>query len=67
LLSTGTLAWEPFASGGSDRIGFTVGKATFAAKDPANSWRSSYVTIWRRQDDGAWKVWFDTGRPVHEK
>jgi len=67
LLASGTLAWEPFASGRAGELGFTVGKATFTGTKPGDSWRSSYVTIWRHQPDGSWKVWFDTGRPVHEK
>jgi len=28
--------------------------------------RCTYVTIWRRQPDGAWKVLFDTGRTVQD-
>ena len=68
LLAKGKLVWEPIASGrASATLGFTVGKATFTGSEPGDTWRSSYVTIWRKQPDGAWKVWFDTGRPVHEK
>lgn len=68
LLGKGRLVWEPFASGrASDTLGFTVGKATYTGSDPSDTWRSSYVTVWRKQPDGSWKVLFDTGRPVHEK
>lgn len=63
LFARGMLAWEPVASGRAGTLGFTVGKATYTG---AESWRSSYITIWRQQPDGTWKVWFDTGRPVHE-
>jgi hypothetical protein len=63
LLGKGTLAWEPVASGRAGTLGFTVGKATYTGAD---TWRSSYITIWRQQPDGGWKVLFDTGRPVHE-
>ncbi len=66
LLASGTLAWTPIASGKRDKVGFTVGKATFTGDRPGDSWRSTYVTIWKQQDDGTWKVWFDTGRPVNE-
>ncbi|HET9620544.1 MAG TPA: hypothetical protein VFP84_04185 [Kofleriaceae bacterium] len=62
LLSTGTLAWAPIASGRAGALGYTVGKATFTGKDGAVVFRTSYVTIWRQQEDGSWKVLFDTGR-----
>lgn len=65
-LTAGTLSWAPLASGVDGDLGFTVGTATYQAKQPADSWRSSYVTIWARQPDGAWKVRFDTGRVVNE-
>ena len=62
-LATGTLAWEPIASRRAGTLGFTVGKATYTGPE---SWRSSYVTVWRQQSDGGWKVLFDTGRVVQE-
>jgi ketosteroid isomerase-like protein len=63
-LETGALRWQPVASRMlGDGIGFTVGTATWTAKaDAAPSWRGSYVTIWRKQADGTWKVAYDTGR-----
>lgn len=66
LLASGTLAWAPIASGKRDKVGFTVGKATFTGAKPDDNWKSTYVTIWKQQADGAWKVWFDTGRVVNE-
>lgn len=66
VLASGKLAWAPIASGKRGKVGFTVGKATFTAAKPADNWKSSYVTIWRQQADGTWKVWFDTGRVVNE-
>jgi ketosteroid isomerase-like protein len=63
LLSKGRLAWEPVASGRQGPLGFTVGKATYTGED---TWQSSYVTIWRQQPDGSWKVLFDTGRAVQK-
>lgn len=65
-LTSGTLAWTPIASRRRGDLGFTVGKATFTAARPEDSWRSSYVTLWRRQPDGSWKVLLDTGRVVNE-
>ncbi len=66
LLSSGTLAWAPIASGKLGALGYTVGKATFTGTKPEDHWRSSYVTIWKQQEDGTWKVLFDTGRAVNE-
>ncbi len=62
----GTLAWAPLASGVDEdiKLGYTVGTATFTGKTTADSWRSSYVTIWEKQHDATWKVRFDTGRPI---
>lgn len=66
LLASGRLAWAPIASGRAGELGYTVGKATFTGRDTTDNWRSTYVTIWRKQPDGAWKVWFDVGRVVNE-
>jgi hypothetical protein len=63
LLAKGKLVWEPVASSRQGPLGFTVGKATYTG---AESWQSSYVTIWRQQPDGSWKVLFDTGRAVQK-
>jgi ketosteroid isomerase-like protein len=65
VFANGMLAWEPIASGRSGAIGFTVGKATFTGKTPADGWQGTYVTIWQQQPDGAWKVAFDTGRVIN--
>lgn len=67
VLADGKLVWAPMASGVLGDVGFTVGKAHFEPKSgkPADAWKSTYVTIWRRDSTG-WKVRFDTGRPVNE-
>jgi hypothetical protein len=60
------IEWEPVASGlaASGDLGFTVGRARYLDPDTrVLGATGSYVTIWRRQPDGAWKVLFDTGRP----
>lgn len=67
LLASGTLAWAPIASARRGQVGFTVGKATFTGASPDESWRSTYVTIWKQQPAGGWKVWFDTGRPINRE
>ena len=66
LLASGKLAWDPIASGRRGDVGYTVGKATFTGTKPDDTWRSTYVTIWRKQADGTWKVWFDVGRMVND-
>jgi ketosteroid isomerase-like protein len=63
LLAKGRLAWDPVTSHRDGALGFTVGKATYTGEE---SWQSTYVTIWRQQPDGVWKVLFDTGRPVQK-
>jgi len=65
VFAEGMLAWAPIASGRAGAIGFTVGKATFTPSAGTAGWKSTYVTIWKQQPDGAWKVGFDTGRVVN--
>jgi hypothetical protein len=61
------IEWAPIASGVSlaGDLGYTVGRSRFTAADPGGgrveTHRGSYVTIWRRQEIGTWKVLFDTG------
>lgn len=63
------LEWQPTASGMSPRgdLGFTVGRYRLTRlRDggEADTLQSgTYVSIWRRQKDGAWRVVFDTGVP----
>jgi len=67
VLASGKLEWAPIASAATGDLGFTVGKATFTGTAPDDRWRSTYVTIWRRQPgSGDWKVGFDVGRIVNE-
>jgi ketosteroid isomerase-like protein len=65
-LAGGRLSWAPIASGQAGALGYTIGKATYTGATSAAGWRTSYVTIWRRQPDGTWKVLFDTGRLVQD-
>lgn len=64
LLAKGKLTWAPITSGQLGALGYSVGKAAFTTPDGAVAFRTSYVTIWRAQDDGSWKVLFDTGRRI---
>ncbi len=63
VLAGGSLAWEPVASGLADdgELGFTVGTSVYTPADGSARIPGTYVTIWRRQPDGTWKVLFDNG------
>jgi ketosteroid isomerase-like protein len=64
--TTWHLTWEPtmaFASAAGD-LGYTLGtwKSTRLAANRAERVSTGkYVTIWRKQADGSWKVAFDGG------
>jgi hypothetical protein len=58
-----TLAWEParaeIARGG--KLGYTWGRYHSMFNGKARE--GTYMTVWQKQPDGAWKVLFDTGDP----
>ena len=62
------LTWEPTKAEfvGNGPVGYTVGRyeAKFTGDDgkPQTS-HGSYMTTWRRQTDGSWKVVADIGSP----
>jgi ketosteroid isomerase-like protein len=67
------LLWEPIHAQvgvGSD-LGYTVGSSRREARDSANTLlgTGTYLSIWRRQADGTWKVERDIGTytPVEEE
>jgi ketosteroid isomerase-like protein len=70
LLSNPNLVirWKPLmasVSAGGD-LGYTVGTYEITGKDEQEKHvvaTGKYVTIWRKQDDGSWKVAFDSGVP----
>ena len=61
-----TLSWTP-ARGevvGAGDLGYTTGRSLFRGKGPDGQLverRGEYLTVWRKQKDGSWKVIFDTG------
>ena len=62
-----TLTWHPTSAevSASGDLGYTVGRWERAhrIKDSTVTTRGSYVTIWRKQPDGSWKVALDVGNP----
>jgi hypothetical protein len=63
----GRLQWDPLYSGLSPdgQLGWTAGTSTWTAPgEPEPAMRGAYVTVWRKQDDGSWKIWFDAGNPI---
>jgi len=65
--TTRTLTWRPTSAevSASGDLGYTVGRWERMAreKDGTLVTRGSYVTIWRKQADGSWKVVLDVGNP----
>lgn len=61
-----TLAWTPTRGDviGAGDVGYTTGTALLKGRRPDGTpveRRSEYLTVWKKQTDGSWKVIFDTG------
>lgn len=65
--TTHLLTWHPTSAevSRSGDLGYTIGRWEFGARSGggAPALRGSYVTIWRKQGDGRWKVVLDVGNP----
>ena len=64
-----TLTWEPLRAdiAASGDLGWTTGSYVSevrAADGEVSRGQGRYVTIWRKQPDGSWKVVMDLGNPV---
>lgn len=64
--SSFTLRWNPTRSdvGAAGDLGYTVGRYEARRRDvkgAATVRTGTYVTIWKKQVDGSWKVVLDTG------
>jgi ketosteroid isomerase-like protein len=64
--STTRLLWTPTGAGAfaDGRHGFTTGTSLMlrtAAGKTDTVYRGAYITMWRREADGRWKVILDTG------
>lgn len=61
------LVWEPTDAGAfaDGKHGFTMGRAKVVSRGeeakPSGPWAVKYVTMWRKGEDGKWKVILDTG------
>jgi ketosteroid isomerase-like protein len=67
-----TIHWEPrIAEVSKSRdLGYTSGPYEFTSKDTQGNVvtrRGSFVTIWRKQPDGVWKVELDIGAPAPQE
>ena len=61
-----TLSWTPTKAEvvGAGDLGYSTGRSLIRAKNAAGAIaerRGEYLTVWRKQPDGAWRVVFDTG------
>jgi len=61
-----TLTWKPTKAEvvGAGDVGYTTGTSVFRGRGPDGKpaeRRGQYITVWRKQADGSWKVVFDTG------
>ncbi len=63
--TTRTLTWHPVSAEASEDgdLGYTVGRwdRSVRMRDSTVVTHGSYVTIWRKQGDGTWKVVLDVG------
>jgi ketosteroid isomerase-like protein len=58
-----TLEWYPAHSitAGSDDLGYSTGPWTFRSADGKTERHGTFLSMWRRQLDGSWKVALDCG------
>lgn len=61
-----TIEWAPVKADAAESgdLGYTIGKAAFRTKDKegkAVSEPGKYLTVWKKQSDGSWKVVADLG------
>jgi ketosteroid isomerase-like protein len=63
--TTHLLSWRPTSAevSRSGDLGYTIGRWEWGARlgSGAPARRGTYVTIWRKQGDGTWKVVLDVG------
>jgi ketosteroid isomerase-like protein len=66
--TTFSLTWDPIYAdvAASGDLGYTVGRYTMSigSGDAAITEEGAYLTVWRRQENGRWKVEADIGNPA---
>jgi ketosteroid isomerase-like protein len=55
------LRWIPVKADVSGDIGYTFGKWEMKIPGKDTTWYGSYVTVWKKQEDGSWKYVLDGG------
>jgi len=63
------LSWDPLRAevSGDGTLGYTIGEYRSESVGPDGEsviGRGLYVSVWRRQGDGSWRVVMDLGNPV---
>lgn len=59
-----SITWEPVKADASGNLGYTVGQYEVRGKTPEGKAfveRGKYITIWKKQPNGEWKVVIDGG------
>jgi ketosteroid isomerase-like protein len=59
-----SLTWTPIGADVSGDLGYTYGSFEFRSRDASGKTtinRGKYTSIWKRQNDGSWKVVLDMG------
>jgi ketosteroid isomerase-like protein len=63
-----SLAWEPYEGevGSEGDLGYTRGRFVFRGKDGGKpvTERGEYLSVWRKQQDGTWRVVVDSSLPA---
>ena len=57
----GTLCWIPVKADVSGDLGYTFGKWQTVIKGSDSVENGTYLTVWKRQQDGTWKYVLDAG------
>jgi ketosteroid isomerase-like protein len=55
------LTWTPVKADVSGELGYTFGTWERKVADTGSIERGTYVTVWKKQDDGTWRFVLDAG------
>jgi ketosteroid isomerase-like protein len=68
--TTSNLSWEPSRAEANGDIGYTFGWWKFKVRTQSGSdtlFRGTYVTVWKKQNNGEWKYILDAGNNVYSQ